>query len=163
MPVMVIETADGMEIDREETALKGFPSSRGLIRIMFYYKCHGFEVTDESIEGDFDRELYHPEWIIEDPTLWSFDIQGMYRCYPDEIQSLTQDRWRELRKNVLSEERLFVMLDEEFACLHGSGIYDRDYVRWNEQGCEKWKNEYIYEFVDGRLQYLDSYYLDFQE
>lgn len=121
-----------------------------------------FTWGQSTYEGDYDRKLYHPEWI-EDPTLWSFDIQAMYRCYPDEIQSLTQERWRELRKNVLSEERLFAMLDEEFAYLHGSGAYDRNYVRWDEHGREKWKDEYIYEFVEGRLQYLDSYYQDFQE
>lgn len=121
-----------------------------------------FSWGQSTYEGDFDRKLYQPQWI-EDPTLWSFDIQAMYQCYPDEIQSLTQERWRELRKHVLSEERLFAMLDEEFAYLHGSGAYDRNYVRWNEHGREKWKDEYIYEFVEGRLAYLDGYYQDFQE
>lgn len=121
-----------------------------------------FSWGQSTYEGDFDRKLYHPE-RIEDPTLWSFDIQAMYRCYPDEIQDLTQARWRELRKNVLSRERLFAMLDEEFAYLHGSGAYDRNYVRWDEHGREKWQDDYIYEFVAGRLAYLDSYYQDFQE
>ena len=53
------------------------------------------------------------------------------------------------------------MLDQEFDYLHGSGAYDRNYVRWEEHGREKWKDEYIYEYVEGRLAFLDSFYQDF--
>ncbi len=120
-----------------------------------------FSWGQSTYDGDFDRKLYHPERIW-DPSLWSFDIQAMYQCYPDEIEELTRRRWRELRKDVLSEQRLFTMLDEEFAYLHGSGAYDRNYVRWDEHGRKTWKDEYIYEYVAGRLSYLDSFYEDFQ-
>lgn len=85
----------------------------------------------------------------------------MYRRYPDEIENLTRKRWQQLRKDVLSKERLFAMLDEEFTYLHGSGAYDRNYIRWEEHGREKWKDEYIYEYVEGRLAFLDSFYQDF--
>ena len=54
------------------------------------------------------------------------------------------------------------MLDEEFAYLHGSGAYDRNYVRWDEHGRKTWMDEYIYEYVAGRLSYLDSFYEYFQ-
>ena len=50
------------------------------------------------------------------------------------------------------------MLDENFAYLHNSGAYDRNYVRWNEHGREHWKDEYIYEYVENRLQFLDAYF-----
>ncbi len=108
-------------------------------------------------KGDRNRKLYEPEWIT-DAYIWSLDTKNLYQCYPDQIQELTLKRWKELRKDILSEERLIAMLDEEFAYLHGSGAYDRNYVRWEEHGREHWKDEYIYEYVTGRLAFLDAYF-----
>lgn len=39
-----------------------------------------------------------------------------------------------------------------------SGAYDRNYVRWNEHGREHWEDEYIYEYVRGRLEFADTYF-----
>lgn len=83
----------------------------------------------------------------------------MFRCYPDEIASLTQKRWEYLREDILDKERLLRMLDEEFAYLHGSGAYDRNYRLW-PNGTEYWDDSYIYEYVEGRLEYLDVYFQD---
>lgn len=108
-------------------------------------------------KGDRNRKLYEPEWIT-DAYIWSMDTKNLYQTYPDQIQELTLKRWKELRKDILSEERLIAMLDEEFAYLHGSGAYDRNYVRWEEHGREHWEDEYIYEYVTGRLAFLDAYF-----
>ena len=108
-------------------------------------------------KGNINRKLYHPEWI-DDVQVWSDDVKKMYYCYPDEIQAATLARWNELRKDILSEERLIKMLDEEFDYLHSSGAYDRNYVRWNEHGREHWEDEYIYDYVKQRLAFLDEYF-----
>ena len=114
---------------------------------------------DGLYKGDIDRQLYNPDWIYC-AYVWSYDIKEMYQCYPDEIQKLTLTRWEELRQDILSEEHLFNMLDEDFAYLHASGAYDRNYVRWDDHGREHWKDEYIYEYVSGRLAFLDTYFTD---
>lgn len=49
------------------------------------------------------------------------------------------------------------MLDEDFAYLHASGAYERNYRRWPE-GMDYWKEDYIYEYVEGRLIWLDTYF-----
>ncbi len=108
-------------------------------------------------KGNIDRKLYSASWA-HCAYVWSDDIKSMYKCYPDEIREMTLVRWKQLRKDILSEERLFHMLDENFAYLHNSGAYDRNYVRWNEHGREHWKDEYIYEYVENRLQFLDAYF-----
>lgn len=85
-------------------------------------------------------------------------MKAMYNCYPDEIRELTLARYKQLREDILSKERLYDMLDEEFHYLHSSGAYDRNYIRWEEHGREHWKDEYIYEYVDNRLTFLDAYF-----
>lgn len=51
------------------------------------------------------------------------------------------------------------MLDKEFSYLHDSGAYDRNYRTW-PNGAAYWKDRYIYEYVEGRLSYLDDYFED---
>lgn len=110
-------------------------------------------------KGNFDRKLYTPEKITRTGP-WNWDAKILFRNYPDEIRRLTKERWEELREDILSEERLLGRLDEDFAYLHDSGAYDRNYVRWFEHGREHWKDEYMYEYVTGRLAFLDEYFAD---
>lgn len=103
-----------------------------------------------------NKTLYMPE-VIEDPNPWSLDVKQLFECYPDEIADQTYSRWNTLRKEILTRERLFGMLDEDFAYLYASGAYDRNYRRWPE-GMDYWKDVYIYEYVEGRLAYLDTFF-----
>lgn len=108
-------------------------------------------------KGNFDRKLYNASWA-HCAYVWSSDVKSLYQCRADEIRDMTEARWKELRQDILSNERLFRMLDEDFAYLHGSGAYDRNYVRWEEHGREHWKDEYIYEYLETRLAFLDAYF-----
>ena len=112
---------------------------------------------DGLYKGNIDRKLYNASWAYC-AWVWSDDIRSMYKCYPDEIQEMTLARWKQLRQEILSKERLFHMLDEDFHYLHASGAYDRNYVRWNEHGREHWEDKYIYEYIDNRLRFLDAYF-----
>lgn len=110
----------------------------------------------QVVDMSCNNTLYMPE-VIEDPNLWCLDVKQLFQCYPDEIADLTYARWNDLRKDILTKERLYAMLDEEFTYLHESGAYDRNYRRWPE-GMDYWKESYIYEYVEGRLAYLDTYF-----
>lgn len=105
---------------------------------------------------EFNNTIYETERIT-DPNLWSVDMKALFVCRPDEVGALMRERWSWLRRDVLSKEKLVGMLDEEFSYLHGSGAYDRNYRRW-PNGTEYWDDGYIYEYVEGRLQYLDGYF-----
>lgn len=106
----------------------------------------------------FNNTIYESERIT-DPNLWSEDMKALFLCRPDEIGKLMRERWSDLRRDVLTGEKLVGMLDEEFSYLHGSGAYDRNYRRW-PNGTAYWNDDYIYEFVEGRLEYLDGYFED---
>lgn len=110
----------------------------------------------QVVDMSCNNTLYMPE-VIEDPNLWCLDVKQLFRCYPDEIAEKSYDRWRNLREEILTKDRLWDMLDEDFAYLHESGAYDRNYRRWPE-GMEYWEEGYIYEYVEGRLTYLDTYF-----
>lgn len=106
--------------------------------------------------SEFNNTIYEPERIT-DPNLWSEDMKALFLCRPDEIGTRMRERWSELRRGVLSQERLVGMLDDDFSYLHGSGAYDRNYRLW-PNGTSYWDDDYIYEYVEGRLRYLDDYW-----
>lgn len=112
---------------------------------------------DGLYKGNLDRKLYNASWAYC-AWVWSDDMKQMYQCRPEEIQELTLARWRQLREDILSKDRLYGMLDEDFDYLHASGAYDRNYVRWEEHGREHWEDAYIYEYVENRLNFLDAYF-----
>lgn len=105
-----------------------------------------------------NNTIYEPERIM-DPNLWSEDIKALFLCRPDEIGKMLRERWFALRKDVLSRERLIGMLDEDYSYLYGSGAYDRNYRLW-PNGTSYWEDAYIYEYVEGRLEFLDGYFED---
>lgn len=89
---------------------------------------------------------------------WITDISTLY--YYDEIKvsELLYKRWVELRRNgVITAEKICGMLDEQFEYLYNSGAYKHNYDRWPD-GQVYWKDEYIYEYVNKRIEFLDSYF-----
>ncbi len=81
----------------------------------------------------------------------------MYYYNEVEVSKILLDRWQELRQTVLTKERLYEILNEQFGYLHLSGAYHRNYERW-PHGAEYWKDEFIYQYIDGRLNFLDNYF-----
>lgn len=99
----------------------------------------------------------YQEKNLDSPNGWSEDMYVLYRENPDEIGMLMKRRWQELRADVLTKESLMSIADEEFAYLHGSGAYARNYQKWPE-GSEYWSDEYLYEYIEKRIDYLDGYF-----
>lgn len=87
---------------------------------------------------------------------WTPDVYKLYECNPEEMGSLLRHRWQDLRSRVITREALYAKAEGIFAYLHDSGAYTRNLVRWPpKEDC--WKDEYIYEYIDKRMEFLDSY------
>lgn len=91
---------------------------------------------------------------------WACDISTLYYMDEAKVSSALYERWKELRQEqVITEEKIDDILDAQFAYLHDSGAYKRNYLRW-PNGVEYWSDAYIYEYVKNRLEFLDKYFAD---
>lgn len=101
--------------------------------------------------------IYDPSYI-ENMSTWPTDMDTLYDYGEAEMSVLLRDRWKELRENgVITKEKIYEMLNEEFSYLHGSGAYERNYALWTN-GTEFWQDEFIYEYADARIDVLDEYF-----
>ncbi len=87
---------------------------------------------------------------------WTPDMEALYERNPEEIGALQAERWQYLRQNIITKEALYAKVDEEYAYLYSSGAYVRNRQKWPPKG-EYWRDEYIYEYIDKRIDFLDSY------
>ncbi len=101
--------------------------------------------------------IYDPEYI-EDVGTWCTDISTLYYYDEEKVSEMLMVRWQELRDSkVVTKEKIYEMLDEQFEYLKSTGAYERNYQRW-PHGAEYFDESYIYEYVDGRIDFLDNYY-----
>ena len=87
---------------------------------------------------------------------WTSDMEALYERNHGEIGALMAERWQELRKSIITKEALYAKVDAEYAYLYSSGAYVRNRQKWPPKG-EYWRDEYIYEYIDKRIDFLDSY------
>lgn len=87
---------------------------------------------------------------------WTEDMAVLYEENPEEIGTLLKKRWLELREDIITKEALKEKADAEFSYLHDTGAYQRNYQKW-PQGTEYWSDDYLYEYIDKRIDYLDDY------
>ncbi len=100
---------------------------------------------------------YDPDYY-KNVSIWISDMNTLYYYDREEVSALLRDRWRELREDgIISKENLFEMLDQQFGYLHESGAYQRNYERWPD-GAEYWSDNYIYEYAEQRIDFLDEYF-----
>lgn len=88
---------------------------------------------------------------------WSVDMAVLYYLNEQEVSELLWERWKELREKIITVENITAMLNREFNYLHSSGAYTRNYQKWQPKG-DYWQENYIYEYVEGRIAFLDTYY-----
>lgn len=107
--------------------------------------------------SDCNYTMYDPAYI-EDINTWCTDISSLYFYDETGMSELLKDRWKEFRETgLVTKERISGVVDDQLEYLHTSGAYDRNYERW-PHGSEYWQDEYIYEYIDGRIDFLDSYF-----
>lgn len=100
---------------------------------------------------------YDPEYY-KNVSAWISDMNTLYYFDREKISALLYERWSELRKEgVISKEKIFGMLDQQFGYLYSSGAYKRNFERW-PNGTEYWSDEFIYEYAERRIDFLDDYY-----
>lgn len=90
---------------------------------------------------------------------FSEDMLSLYQVTPPEISEQLLTRWQELRQEIITPESIIQMLDQELAYLHGSGAYARNLQKWPPT-CDHWQESQLYEYIYGRIAFLDSYYSD---
>lgn len=90
------------------------------------------------------------------PDGWTRDVEALYQLNAEGISSRLRERWRELRENIITKETLCDIVDALYGYLYGSGAYARNYSWWPPKG-EYWQDDYIYEYIDKRLDFLDNY------
>lgn len=106
---------------------------------------------------DSNYTLYDSE-EYKNVTEWVTDMSTLYYYDEAKVSGMLYERWEELRQaGVITQEKIFEMLNEEFSYLYASGAYDRNYERW-PHGKEYWQDEYIYEYVENRIPFLDNYF-----
>lgn len=110
-------------------------------------------VSDEEC----NNTIYDPAFI-EDVNTWCTDISTLYFYDETGVSKLLKERWQELREaGIITKEEISEIADGQLEYLHASGAYERNYERW-PHGSEYWQDEYIYEYIDGRIDFLDSYF-----
>ena len=104
-----------------------------------------------------NNTLYDPS-AYQSVDQWVTDMSVLYFYDDVKVSNMLYQRWIELRQNgVVTPEKICEMADEQFSYLHASGGYKRNYERW-PNGTEYWKDEFIYEFINKRIDFLDGYY-----
>lgn len=98
----------------------------------------------------------YQEKNLESTDGWTNDMYLLYEQNPEEIGSLLKKRWQELRESIIIKEALYEKVDAQYEYLYASGAYDRNRQKWPPKG-DYWSDGYIYEYIDKRIDFLDSY------
>lgn len=93
---------------------------------------------------------------FESDSGWTTDMYRLYEWDSKRIGQALYDRWQQLRQKILTKENLFEKLDTLFSYLNDSGANQRNQQKWPSKG-EYWREDYIYEYVDRRIDFLDNY------
>lgn len=98
----------------------------------------------------------YQEKNLDAPDGWTPDMYDLYEQNPEEIGELLNDRWQELRESIITKEALYEEVDTQLDYLYSSGAYIRNRQKWPPKG-EYWSDSYLYEYIDKRIDFLDSY------
>lgn len=98
----------------------------------------------------------YQEKNIDSTGGFTADIYELYLCNPEEIGGMLKERWLALRESIITKETLYRMADAELTYLRSSGAYTRNRQKWPPKG-EYWQDGYLYDYIDKRIDFLDSY------
>ena len=103
-----------------------------------------------------DRYIYNL-WIMDHLQYNRPEYERLKEIYPDLDQRLA-NRWKELRQSYLSNENILKYADSYFGLFAESGAQDRDLARWGEYHAGQDSVDAFYEFIEKRMEFLDSCY-----
>lgn len=140
----------------------GYDNIRKNVFLIAEYQQDGSYVF-KKVPWDLNSTWGNP-WVsfepysITDNSTWCTDISTLYFYDETKVADLLRARWKELRDaGVITKEKIYKMLNAEYSYLHDSGAYRRNYEKWPYMA-EEWNDECVYEFVDGRIDFLDTYF-----
>lgn len=103
-----------------------------------------------------DGFRYMPESVENISYRMEYEI--LKEQYP-ELDSMLTERWKELRKNIFTEENIFAKVDAYTAEITDSGALNRDYnyLGWNSWGGDDTMENFKV-YIQRRLEILDQMY-----
>jgi spore coat protein CotH len=96
---------------------------------------------------------------VESTGMWCPDAAKLLELDRDRTTELLLKRYRSLRKDIFTEEHISELAEKDLALLHNSGAYERNYARW-PHGSKYWKEDFLFDYISGRLKFLDEYLKD---
>lgn len=140
------------------------------VKNMFYlFEDSGTEYTVSMIPWDTDMSLgsrwesgegfcYDYEGCLS-AMVYRKEMEAMYQLHP-RMYTLMQERWNDLRKDVLHLDNITGKMDSYLETLDASGAVARDQEKWGLffEGEDTLSN--LYRFVEERLSLLDNLFLE---
>lgn len=113
-------------------------------------------------------QSYYAPYYVEETDVWSYQFERLYRADEKTASRDLYEEWLKLRQDVITEENICDITQKNLEYLHNSGAYERNFNRWPyypQEGDDEpslvddeWKDEYIFEFINGRIEVLDKYF-----
>jgi spore coat protein H len=89
--------------------------------------------------------------------------ERLIKLNPDHFNSQLYERWIYLRQHILTEEHLISLFDGRMQQLKESGAIYRENNIWPDIDLDlDWEREYIADWLEKRLEYLDEYFENFE-
>ena len=107
--------------------------------------------------GDDDAYLFDGSFI----TSTDMDIPYIKRLYeadPQDMSRITYKRWKKLRGGIIKKKKIKNMAKDMYDTLCNSGAMNRECRKWPELIRPEWTIDNVYNFIDGRIDFLDDYF-----
>lgn len=107
--------------------------------------------------GDDGWYDYQEEFITS-PDMMPYYIKKIYDADKQHMSSAMHKRWTKLRRGVITKEKLIKDTEDMEAYIRNSGALYRETAKWNCYMKPEWRYSNIYNFIDGRIDYLDNFW-----
>lgn len=107
--------------------------------------------------GDDEWFEYREEYITS-PDMMIPYVKKIYDAGKLHMSSTMNKRWTKLRKTVISKEALKQKTKDMESYLQDSGALTRETSKWYCYMNPEWRYSNIYDFIDGRIDYLDAFW-----
>lgn len=101
--------------------------------------------------------IYWDESTVTNTSKWTKEMITLYTRDEKKVAKDMYDRWVELRQDIYSPQNLYQIFDGLYDYLYSTGAYVHNY-QWFPYDTSSWDDNYVYEFIDRRLTFLDKYF-----
>ena len=113
--------------------------------------------TDISFGMELSDIFYYDDSTWNAPPIERPETPFLRSTLPD-LDSLTAQRWAELREDLLTQDNIFRIIDTCYETLHRSGALLRDQASWSQQYCGEDTADGLKDWISRRLTFLDQHY-----